>query len=138
MTAVPFDWIPSAMPEPESCAPSWAMNATSATRLTRTMRGDGAGLRRAFDDRREDITVIEPVDRLADRVRERRADGDHDLGRIRAARRLPDDHDELVARAAAGAELRRVDDVRERLQRFPAVALEPVAGARAPCTRSGR
>ena len=87
MTAVPFDWSPSATPDPERRAPSWAMNATSATRRTRTRRGVRPRLADALGQRREHVVVRQPVDRLAKAVRERRPERDHDLGRVVAALR---------------------------------------------------
>ena len=82
----PSTGCPSATPEPESRAPSWAMKATSATRRIRTMRGHGARLGDAVDDRREHVAVVEAVDRLPDRVGEGGPDGDHDLrGSVPAA-----------------------------------------------------
>ena len=87
--------------------------------------------RSAFDDRLEHVAVTEPVDRLADRVREGRPDGDHDLGRIRAGDGLSHDGYDLARVVVADPEPGRVDHVRDRLKRFPPSTFEPVAGARA-------
>ena len=53
------------MPEPESRAPSWPMNATSEERAMRTMRGDAALLAHARRELGEHVAVGEAVDRLA-------------------------------------------------------------------------
>ena len=128
MTAVPFDWIPSATPEPERQAPSWAMNATSATRRTRTIRGAAPASLTPVGDGRQDLAVVEPVDRLPKRVGEGGPDGDHDLERVRPRPASPTSTT-IGSVPVTRRESRRIDDVRKRLQRLPARPLEPVAGA---------
>ena len=130
ITAVPFDCRPIATPDPESRAPSWAMNATSATRRTRTMRGSPPPSRDAFADRVEHVAVVEVGDRATDRVGERRADRNHHLRRVVARFRTASfGHDRLGSDAVADERGRR-DDLRQRLEKRPALALEAIAGPR--------
>ena len=124
------------MPEPESRAPSWPMNATSDerrdphdARLARPPRAT------PVDERREHVAVGEAVDRLRERVAERRPDRDHDLVRPRRRARAGPSSSTAARRALRRAEQARVDRVRQPLQPLPALALEAVARARARCTR---
>ena len=131
MTAVPFDWIPSAMPEPESRAPSCAMNATSATR---PHPHDAAARllppRAPSTIAAEHVTVVEAVDRLADRVGERGSDRDHHLDRVGARGRLPDDRPRSRRHRCSPAPERAASTTcGSACSVLPARALEPIARA---------
>ena len=89
-----------------------------------------ARLAHAVDDRGQHVVVRQPRDRLSQAVCERGADGDHDLGGIVPGHgRAGLFHDRGRVRDG-GTQAPRVDDVRQRLQQRPALALEPVARSR--------
>ena len=99
---------------------------------------DAACVAHAVDDRGEHLAVVEAADRLADLVAEGRADRDHDLCRIVAARRL-------AAVAGLGAppswaQSRAVPRPRRAAAPAAAPSARPRAGSRFPGRgrRSGR
>ena len=69
----------------------------------------------------------EPVDRLADRVRERGPNRDDHVQGIVARHRRATLLDQRLASIVAGREPARLDDMRQRLQQLPPISLEPVA-----------
>src|SRR3954471_21663659 len=156
MSAVPFDCSPIAIPEPESCAPSCPMKATSDERRTRTMRAAApsssipATSSRSTSAWPRPLIVSESappqagpaarvgapraVDRPGEPPAEGGADGDDDLVLARPALRRPCVFDRRLGSWLPGAEEARIDRVRQPLQMLPALALAPVARA-GPCVR---
>ena len=133
ISAVPFDWMPTAMPEPERRAPSWPMKATSLERRTRTIRGSAPSSRTPATSCREHVSVREAADRLGQSARERRAHRDHDLVRIVAE----NGNRELLDRGSRCPAPRR-PGVRRSRTAAPAAAASarPRAGSRCPGPRS--
>ena len=138
MTAVPFDWSPSATPEP------------GEQRAVVTDEGDVGGAAHPDEarlcaripdapaDRRQDLRMRKVVDRRLQAVAEGRPDRDHDLvGPLSGASLARLDDDGRACHVAVH-QLARVDDVRQRLAGAPSARLRAGTRCRAPNSDSGR